>query len=313
MVFSCCNAWRRAYFQQFDFDASVTIPTDDSEAYAMYPRHHWVHNKLMVAELQGLRAGPFGVSPQSYPIFSKPVYNLSGMSVGARLFRSAEEYESRIRAGTMWCEYLQGDHYSIDCVVEDGAVRWAAFTLGHPLDKGMFDFWEVGVTPPRDVHDHVVGFIEAHLADFTGVVNVETLGGKIIEMHLRVAVQWIDLYGPAFLQALHGLYRDRTWRLDGETGRGFSVVSFAPPKLYPDPPADLWREWNADPSIVYIQLPSYAEDGTFRTLGMPEGGMRLAVVNGTCLDTAMAVRERISRHYGVGRPEPVPVLMEAAS
>ena len=32
-------------------------------------------------------------------------------------------------------------------------------------------------------------------AGYTGMVNFETIGGRIIEAHLRFADQWPDLYG----------------------------------------------------------------------------------------------------------------------
>ena len=36
---------------------------------------------------------------------------------------------------------------------------------------------------------------EKHLAGYTGMLNLETIGGTIIEAHLRFADQWPDLYG----------------------------------------------------------------------------------------------------------------------
>lgn len=151
MTFLCCNRWRKAYFDRFDFDGSAQVPTDDADAWRLNPRHHWLFNKLQVAELQGLKAGPFGVTPSVEPLFAKPVYNLSGMSVAARRFETIDAFESTLRPGMMWCEILEGPHYSIDCVAVEGEVVWICVTRGHPLDKGCWDYWQVRVPAPPEV------------------------------------------------------------------------------------------------------------------------------------------------------------------
>ena len=47
---------------------------------------------------------------------------------------------------------------------------------------------------------------------YSGAANVETIGGKIIEVHLRFADQWPDLYGEGWLEAIVELYTRRRWR-----------------------------------------------------------------------------------------------------
>ncbi len=43
-------------------------------------------------------------------------------------------------------------------------------------------------------------------------------------------------------------------------------------------------------------------DGSFNTLGMPEGGMRLVVINARSLLPALRLRDEINAHY-LGREE----------
>ena len=45
---------------------------------------------------------------------------------------------------------------------------------------------------------------------YSGAVNIETIGGKIIELHLRFADQWRDLYGTGWLDAIVDLYTHRS-------------------------------------------------------------------------------------------------------
>ena len=57
-----------------------------------------------------------------------------------------------------------------------------------------------------------------HLAGYTGMVNLETIGGSIIEAHLRFADQWPDLYGAGWVEALVRLYGAATGSLPTPTG-----------------------------------------------------------------------------------------------
>jgi hypothetical protein len=44
-----------------------------------------------------------------------------------------------------------------------------------------------------------------HLPGYT-ILNIETIGGRIIEAHLRFADQWPDLYGAGWVAAVIALY-----------------------------------------------------------------------------------------------------------
>jgi hypothetical protein len=41
---------------------------------------------------------------------------------------------------------------------------------------------------------------------YTGMLNFETIDARIIEVHMRFADQWPDLYGEGWVEALIGLY-----------------------------------------------------------------------------------------------------------
>jgi hypothetical protein len=59
------------------------------------------------------------------------------------------------------------------------------------------------------------------------MVNLETVGGSIIEVHLRVTDQWPDLYGRGWVDALVHLYAHGEWvYADRDRRDGYSVVLF---------------------------------------------------------------------------------------
>src|ERR1700750_1086694 len=75
-----CEAdpWRLQYFERVACPPEVNIPTEDSDAWLWYPDHRWIYDKIAIALSQGLDAGPHGVPPPRFPVFSKPPFNSKG-------------------------------------------------------------------------------------------------------------------------------------------------------------------------------------------------------------------------------------------
>jgi hypothetical protein len=130
------------------------------------------------------------------------------------------------------------------------------------------------------------------------MINMETIGGRIIEAHLRFADQWPDLYGPAWVDSLVELYANRHWRYDDSNRRdGYSVVLFGPHGgNYKKPEAALQEEIRATPSISSLQI-TFFDDRPPHRHAMPPGGFRLAIVNCWDLEAGMAARERLALHF----------------
>src|SRR2546425_330825 len=154
-----CEAdpWRLQYFERAVCPPGVNIPTEDSDAWLWFPHYRWVYDKVAIALSQGLDAGPHGVPPPRFPVFSKPIVNL----------------------------------------------------------------------------------------------NAETIGGRIIEVHLRMSDQWPDLYGAGWIEALVRLYHERRWEFaDAERLDGYSVVLFGPHgRRYRHPPPPLLAQMQRMPGV----------------------------------------------------------------
>ena len=110
------------------------------------------------------------------------------------------------------------------------------------------------------------------------MLNLETIGATIIEVHLRFADQWPDLYGAGWVEAVARLY---------ETGRGISPMPIGATATawscsartdvrYRHPPAALIDEIRRIPGISSVQI-TFHEDLPPERHAMPPGGFRLAV------------------------------------
>jgi hypothetical protein len=294
------DPWRVQYFNGVDCPDNVMIPTEDADAYVWFPRHKWLYNKLQVAECQGICCGPHGLEPRLYPVFSKPIYNMRGMGAGSEVFRSRDEYTHGQKPGYMWMELLEGEHVSTDIAVVNGEARWWRHAVGVSIGEGMFDYWAVEATRRPALEARLGRWLEARVSDYTGMINLETIGGRIIEGHLRFSDQWPDLYGPGWVESLIALYRDGEWSfVDANRRVGFSVALFGPHGvIHKHPPiaaVDELRTWRG---ISSIQI-TFHENRPAAAHSMPPGGFRLAIVN--CADLALgrAVRDRLASLFGL--------------
>ncbi|MGB9389117.1 MAG: hypothetical protein WCB70_03850, partial [Xanthobacteraceae bacterium] len=197
-----CEAdpWRLQYFSHVT--TAANIPTEDSDAWQWYPAQRWIYNKLAVALGQGLDAGPHGTPPPRFPVFSKPIVNLKGMGVGSRVLKSQADYDVHYTPGHFWMTLLKGRHVSSDVAVVRGEPRWWRHVTGKPAGEGTFDYWIIHAEPDAGIEEPCGAWIEKNLSGYTGMLNLETIGGTIIEAHLRFADQWPDLYGPGWVDAL---------------------------------------------------------------------------------------------------------------
>lgn len=295
-----CEAdpWRLQYFARANCPADVNIPTEDSDAWRWYPDHRWVYDKIAIAHSQGLEAAPHGVPPPRFPVFSKPITNLKGMGVGSRILHSAAEYEASETAGHMWMPLLDGRHVSSDVAVVAGEPRWWRHVTGAPSGEGTFDHWTVHAARDAEVEDYCGAWIRRHLGRYTGILNIETIGGRMIEVHLRMSDQWPDLYGAGWVDAVVRLYHAGEWDFpDTDRRDGVSVVLFEPhgPR-YRHPPEALVERVRRMAGVSSVQI-TFHEDKDPGQHAMPPGGFRLAVVNAWSLAAGQAGRDVLRRDF----------------
>ncbi len=205
---------REHFFEEID-STDVTIPIFDPATYKMYPEFRWMHNKMLICDKQNIWNVPDGCSldDDHFPLFRKPIINIHGMSRGAQVVPDKDTYEATYSPGHFLMPVLEGRHLSIDVVVCKGKIEWLAALEGFKDENGSFLKWEK-VQLPTDVYHIVYLWCAFQLRGHVGVVNLETIGTKIIECHLRMSSQTIDLNGKGWLEAVVELYRSGKWMFD---------------------------------------------------------------------------------------------------
>jgi hypothetical protein len=290
--------WRVQFFERIACPDDVIIPTDDPECWELYPAYRWIYDKLFIARSQGLASGTHENVPQRFPVFAKPAINLAGMGLGSRVIGSLGEFEALCPPGHMWMEFLEGEHVSTDCALAAGKLFWMRHATGIPWHRGMFRHWVIRQELDTSLARYLEDWIARHMAGYTGMLNFETIGGRIIEAHVRFTDQWCDLYGEGWLDAMVGLYASGKWRFEsrGEP-EGYSVPLFARHGVVPDhPPADMQATIRARPHVSSLQITFHpSKPGAAHP--MPPGGFRLAIVNCTDLEAGKQARRDLAKAF----------------
>jgi hypothetical protein len=318
MPFHLREPWREQYFQDITCLTDVDIPTDDREAFTRNPRHRWIYNRLLIAQSQGLPCGPHDVGPTRFPVFCTAVTNFDGRESGGRVLWSERDYLEQCGAGNFWMELPAGDHVSTDFAVVAGEIAWCRHASGIWGSAGSYDYWVVEEgTRPR-LERFCATWIRMNLAGYTGMVNLETVGGRISTARLRFSGQWPDLYGRRWLAAIVRLHQYGTWDLiDTERAEGYSLnLTGTHDSGSAYPPADSMRAYEETVGVSCIQLPFFDEDpagaqGATAAQGATEGrgraaaqerranGFRLAVINCFNLEVGIRVRTNLAREFGL--------------
>jgi hypothetical protein len=177
----------------------MSLIDEDYQAWEQYPEYRWIFNKLELALKLGYKAGPACVplprTPSTlFKAIIRPIYNLYGMGINAKVitFRPMIDNEfiinhGFISPGHFWCEYFEGPHYSIDYKANKqpkGSIwKWDAFCaiIGEKEEANLTRFTKwTRIKPPTISLPSFLNNIDN--VDF---LNVECIGNKIIEVHLR--------------------------------------------------------------------------------------------------------------------------------
>ena len=155
---------------------------EDVEAWHLYPHYRLWANKLFVAEKFGYVCGPGGIPvPKEAKYVVRPIMNLAGMGVGARILTLHPEDIEKVPAGYFWCEVFKGRHLSIDYVKkDDGKFHLLNVYEGVNTEEDLTRFrsWT------RIDYHHI--FLDKMLSELdVPRLNIETIDDKVIEVHLR--------------------------------------------------------------------------------------------------------------------------------
>ena len=200
------NGWNNfmnydnVYITAFDYPLSYNLEPYDLGAYKRFNEHNFVYDKLWIAQSQKLACGRVeNVNMHSrinYPIFIKPRWGHKTSSsrncFKIDSYNELEKYQSM--QDMIWSEYIEGTERMTDFMLIQGKIVYQITYQYSKEQHGYIDSWKY-ISQKNTCPSMVYDWVEKHMRNYTGALNVQYRGYRIIEVSLRLA------RGGAYIQS----------------------------------------------------------------------------------------------------------------
>jgi hypothetical protein len=250
-LLSCDESWCQVmgyfnpYLDPFENHLQGDVPVYDGDCYDRYPHHRFVYDKLWVAASQELPSGTVEDLLQRpemahYPLFIRPRWgHKTSGSKHCREVASSDDLPALTVARAhelMWSEFIPGREGMTDFVLTSGRVVYQMTHVYSDEQKGFAEVWKY-TSPDNKPPPVAASWVEANLAGFTGIVNVQYRGDKIIEVGLRPArtgAYFAATDNAALLRNVSGVLSEGFWNF--ETTGSMRYRSYYSFKCYTEAP-----------------------------------------------------------------------------
>lgn len=269
---------------QVDCPDDLIIPMTDPTAWEQYEDLRWVYNKMEMCKTQDVKCAPYGIYPEKYPVFLKPIHNLKGISVHSFLIQNEDEYDKHFYPGSFWMEFLDGDHLSIDAAVIRGRLQWSYGFKGKRAKDDIYSFehWN-GFEVPNNLRQLIGLWSLMYLKDYTGCVNFEVIHNRIVKCHLRLGHS-VHFGTEKFFEAVVSLYAEESWEYDEKLKRAYVIPIYEKSDKKYEIDKEFVRRVQKNVHSIFI------DDEKDRHAD-PEGKVRIATINSFDLEKAKEARE----------------------
>jgi hypothetical protein len=208
------------YIEPFNNHLTNEMPVFDGKAYKMYPEHNFVYDKLWIVKSQGLKGGKLEnligkEKTVKYPIFIKPRWgHLSASSKNCfKISRSEELVKYKDYKNMMWSEFIKGTEGMTDYIVVKGQIMHQITYIYSEKQNGFTDVWKY-ISPESTPPTNITEWVNKHMKNFTGIVNVQYRNKKIIEVGLRLArggAYIISTDNKALISNINNVFMNKYW------------------------------------------------------------------------------------------------------
>ena len=139
----------------------------------------WLFDKLILSKTLGYVCGPAGVAPPAEKRYVvRPCVNFRMMGKSAKFMMLSPDMHDNVPDGHFWCEVFQGRHLSFDYNFGEQTLAVEGFRED-PNRLDRFCRWE------KTTDCYILPPVIEAVAKRYEWLNIEVIGDKIIEVHLR--------------------------------------------------------------------------------------------------------------------------------
>ena len=209
------------YIDGFSTHLTKSMPTHDMACYKRYPRYSFVYDKLWIIKSQGLQGGRLeklfkkNITNIKYPIFIKPRWgHLNAGSKNCFKIISPDEISKFIDYKNMiWSEFIDAKEGMTDYVLLNGNIVHQITYIYSEKQNGFSDDWKY-ISPESTPPFNITEWVNQHMKDFTGIVNVQYRDTIIIEVGLRLArggAYLLSTENAPLINNINSIFDNKTW------------------------------------------------------------------------------------------------------
>ncbi len=267
--------WRRKTIEHIK-DLSVVAWTDE-DAYQRFPEFSWVYDKLEIAErfCPLLTIDLTQQYPKKYPAFIKPK---SKLSTEKKVFVATckEDIDKELPNKTNYISQatLSGEHITSDYIIKDGKILDKIRFICHRDKNNSFYLMERLKSSEFDMIELIIMSIGLKF----GIINVETIGGVIANVHLTPTIGVHDI-SSGFTEQLPRYLQTKQWK-QCKYQKTYSRIY----KRSKDSRPILLRSLPQYPEGVCSVTLCWDENKKLSDYYQDESSYRYMIINGTDLD-----------------------------
>jgi hypothetical protein len=208
MPFLTPGKWELNKFVNYQKSIPNTIiPLYDLDVYHHFQQQHWLFNRLYICESLGYLCAPHGIVPQTFPVFSRPIYNIDCDYFDCDIWKSIDDV--KFKPGYFWFSHFNGDYIRTDTLILNNEILWSASVKATLNEDGRFMMWETLPNLSIKNFPSIINFVERKVyRSYYGAMSFNTINGNIIDVQSRITTQFLDFYPNKIYDALIKLYRD---------------------------------------------------------------------------------------------------------
>lgn len=182
------NIFKNRYAEtQYKIPFTKKLITNDIDAYKHNPKHRYIYNKYWVTKSQGIECGTMTQTPsrENFPVFIKPIINLRGGNRDCYKINTIEKFNQyKERDDMFWSIYINDKEASTDFLLHNGKIIFEnTYLIENQKDSFLQNISRF--SPNNTCPFNIKEWVQYNLSDYTGPVNIQYRGNKIIECGLR--------------------------------------------------------------------------------------------------------------------------------
>ena len=295
------------YIDPFNNHLTNSMPVFEGKAYKRYPQHKFVYDKLWIVKSQGLKGGKLEnligkETTVNYPIFIKPRWgHLSASSKNCfKISSPGELAKYKDYKNMMWSEFIKGTEGMTDYILMKGQIMHQVTYVYSDDQNGFTDVWKY-ISPDSKPPTIITEWVNKHMKNFTGIVNLQYRDEKIIEVSLRLArggAYIISTDNKALITNINNVFINNFWDFSLQQKMNFKPFYVFKCFTTTTPIVYLFPQYLLDYIVKsHTKLPFY--EYYFEPAG--KEGMVFLQFMDTDFDRGMKTKERIEYLFSISQ------------